>query len=365
MTQLLSEEPHMSRCSARPERRFGCDKLIAIAAVCSLLTMLCGVPIAAAPANRVERDWARCPSIVQLETHEDVFAVGDVHGDYKRLVKLLAAGGLIQKEPETPDKVHWVGGAATLVCTGDLIDKGDRSLDVIGLFRALEKDSVAAGGRIIVTMGNHEAEFLADPEDDEKAAEFLKELEHGDVDPQDVARGRDHLGIGEFLVSLPFAAKVNDWFFVHAGNTKGQSLNDLSTALQSQVTDHGFGVPILSDADSLLESRLHPHPWWEREGEEPAESEARLRQVVTALGARHLVIGHQPNKAKFNDGTRRERGAVYEKFDGLIFLIDVGMSSAIDYSHGVLLRIHRRSSGGTVVHVIDHRGEDSKIWSGN
>jgi hypothetical protein len=42
-------------------------------------------------------------------------------------------------------------------------------------------------------MGNHEAEFLADPADDEKAQEFLKELEKEGLDPKKVAAGRDNL----------------------------------------------------------------------------------------------------------------------------------------------------------------------------
>jgi hypothetical protein len=33
-----------------------------------------------------------------------------------------------------------------------------------------------------------------------------------------------------------------------------------------------------------------------------------------------------------------------QKFEGLIFLIDVGMSEAIDYSRGALLRVHGKES---------------------
>src|SRR5260221_13666079 len=118
----------------------------ALVVLIALLTVLCSASIAATPAPQIARDWARHPAVVQFETHDDVFALGDVHGDYDRLVKLLAAGSLIREVPETPDKVHWAAGTATLVCTGDLIDKGSRSLDVIALFRALEKDAEAAGG---------------------------------------------------------------------------------------------------------------------------------------------------------------------------------------------------------------------------
>jgi len=33
-----------------------------------------------ASAQKIARDWAKYPAIVQIDTREDVFAVGDAHG---------------------------------------------------------------------------------------------------------------------------------------------------------------------------------------------------------------------------------------------------------------------------------------------
>ena len=74
------------------------------------------------------RNWQAHPAVVQLNTTADVYALGDVHGDYGRLVDLLAKGHLIAEKPEEPGRVRWSAGKAVLVCTGDLIDKGDHSL---------------------------------------------------------------------------------------------------------------------------------------------------------------------------------------------------------------------------------------------
>jgi hypothetical protein len=188
-------------------------------------------------------------------------------------------------------------------------------------------------------MGNHEAEFLADPDDDDKALEFIKELERHGIAPRDVAAGRDPRGIGLYLRGLPFAARLGDWFFAHAGDTGGRTLEQLRAALEQEVDNKGYDADVLLGKKGLLEARLHKGPWWERKGDRPAESEARLRDWVKALGARHLVIGHQPGHVAFADGTRRKKGTLVQKFDGLIFLIDVGMSDAIDYSRGALLHI--------------------------
>jgi hypothetical protein len=44
-----------------------------------------------------------------------------------------------------------------------MIDKGPDAPDVVRFLSALQTSAASAGGRVIVTMGNHEAEFLAAP----------------------------------------------------------------------------------------------------------------------------------------------------------------------------------------------------------
>jgi Calcineurin-like phosphoesterase len=307
------------------------------------------------------RNWATDPSIVELDVDEDLYAVGDVHGDYKRLIRSLVAGGIVPEQPEEPSAVRWNAGKAVLVCPGDLINKGDHSLKVIALFRALQKAAAQAGGRVIVSMGNHEAEFLANPKGD-KVAEFVEELNDAELQPDDVAAGRDEAGIGQFLRSMPLAVRVNDWFFSHAGNTRGRTLRQLRNEVQDGIDAHGYRldgtVPAL---DALLNDRLHPFPWWQqREVEDPATSRARLEGYVRALGVKHLVVGHQNGRVKFSDGTQRERGEMYQKFDGLVFMIDVGMSRAIDRSEGALLRVHGHEPAKATVLYPDGRKE--RLW---
>ena len=322
----------------------------------SLLSLGVAVACAAAFANvapaqavlhgtRVVRDWNKCPAVVEMARADDLYAVGDVHGDYDRLVTLLSAAKIIARPPDRPDSPKWSAGRAVLVCTGDLIDKWKDSLKVIAFFRALQAEAGKAGGRVVVTMGNHEAEFLADPEA-AKAHEFRDELAGKGLDFHKVADGQDAQGIGAYLRSLPLAARVGEWFFAHAGNTQGRTVRQLDAALRAGVDADGFGSPILSDADSLLEARLHTIPWWEREADHdhPDQSRKRLQGLVKALGVKHLVMGHQPGNVQFSDGDSRKQGEAFSKFDGLIFLIDCGMSRGIGgtgsgYSTGAVLHI--------------------------
>ncbi|HVX14406.1 MAG TPA: metallophosphoesterase [Pirellulales bacterium] len=321
-----------------------------------------GTCLAKKPAARPVRNWRDAPAIVDIQKEVDIVAIGDVHGDYERLIGLLKRVGIVPETPEAPDKVAWSGGETVLVCTGDLIDKGNRSLDVIACFRALRQKAADAGGAVYVTMGNHEAEFLADPEDDEKAEKFLDELDHAGIEPSDIASGNDRRGVGKFLLALPLAVRINDWFFAHACDTQGATLANLAREIEDSVNEDGFAADVLVGERGLLEARLKPIPWWERDGDSPKRSEARLRGYADALGIKHFVMGHQPGKAKFSDDSKRKAGEMVQKFDGLIFLIDVGMSSAINKSEGAALKIVSRNGTQSATRIGAH-GDPTQLWS--
>lgn len=79
-----------------------------------------------------------------------VVAIGDVHGAYDNLVAILQRAQLIDAE------THWIGGEATLVQTGDLFDRGLQVREVMDLLMRIQNEAAAAGGQVIVLLGNHE-----------------------------------------------------------------------------------------------------------------------------------------------------------------------------------------------------------------
>ncbi len=79
-----------------------------------------------------------------------VVAIGDVHGAYDNLVVILQRAQLIDAE------THWIGGEATLVQTGDLFDRGLQVREVMDLLMRIQNEAAAAGGQVIVLLGNHE-----------------------------------------------------------------------------------------------------------------------------------------------------------------------------------------------------------------
>src|SRR4029077_11158710 len=217
-------------------------------------------------------------------------AIGDPHGDPQRLAGALAGAKLIDDASSPPDKVKWTGGKSILVVTGDLIDKWKDSLGVITLLRTLQSDAATHGGRVIITMGNHEAEFLADPLGD-KTNEFSAELKAAGMDPVEV--GNCTGDIGQFLCGLPIAVRVNDWFFSHAGNTNNQTIGELSTAIEAGFAKDGFSTKELIGDNSILEARLNKQgpgglPWFQ-DGKASTDPKNLLAKYAAKLGVKHIV----------------------------------------------------------------------------
>ena len=295
------------------------------------------------------RDWAKHPAIVQIDTREDIFAIGDVHADYDRLVKLLAAARIIER-PTNSEKIEWIAGKAILVFTGDMVDKGPHSVKVPRFVDALRTDAAKSGGQVVALMGNHEAEFLADPSE-KKVRDFAQDLRAAGLIPAEVAACRGD--VGQFLCSLPFGARVDDWFFSHGGNTGGRSISQLIDDLETGVNKMGFGSPQLVNPNSMLEARLGDEgpggkSWFEIESPQRS-GEDLLARYAAALGVTHIVQGHQHQAVVFDDGQKRKVGQIFQ-WHGLLFLIDVGMSEGVGDSHGAVL--HIRSRNGEEASVI-------------
>jgi hypothetical protein len=174
-----------------------------------------------------------------------VVALSDIHGAYDALAATLREAGIID------DSLAWAGGETHLVITGDLVDRGADSRRVMDLVMRLESEALDAGGRVHLTLGNHEVmniigdlRYVADAEfaafaDDESAEErerwyrhFLKRQPAG-VDEETVRSAFNERappgyfghraafqpeGIyGKWLLEKPLLIVVDDTAFVHGG----------------------------------------------------------------------------------------------------------------------------------------------------
>ena len=294
----------------------------------ALVPVLAALSLLAASTG-VVRDWQRFPPVVRMDAAGEIYAVGDVHGDYDRLVALLAGAGILGGIPASPEAPRWSAGNAVLVFTGDMIDKGPKALSVLALLRALQDAAAPAGGRVVVLMGNHEAEFLAQTS---VAADrdFEGQLSAARLRPAEVAAcGGD---VGRFLCSLPFAARIGPWFFSHAGNTDGRTLDRLAADLRNGVDRDGFATAQLVGGNSILEARIgakgpRGRSWFEA-GAPRIDAARLLSGFADTLQAGHIVEGHHHGETQFPDGAVRRLGEMYQ-WRGRLFLIDTGMSRGV------------------------------------
>jgi hypothetical protein len=323
--------------------------------------LLCFCSAVYTPAQA--RDWKKHPAIVEIDTTADIYAVGDPHSDFERLAGVLAAAHLIAPLPAQPDQAVWTGGNAVLVITGDTIDKGPSGLRVLTFIGKLGLAAPAKDGLVILTMGNHEAEFLAEP-NGKKTLEFRDELAGNRIDPAHVAACE--VPLGNFLCNLPIGVRINDWFFSHGGNTGGQSISQLNAAIEEGAKRAGFGAKELIGPNSILEARLGAEgpaglPWI-YDGDKQTDPQKLLASYAEKLGVHHLVQGHQPGKVEFLDGRKRNAQDLFQRW-GLLFLTDTAMSRGIKDGGSIGGLLHISGSGANAkAEAICANGEKLTLW---
>jgi hypothetical protein len=264
----------------------------------------------------VARDWAESPAIVEHVPKTDVFAVSDLHGHYEEGFALLLGNGLLRGDAKTPTSVEWTGGTSTLVVVGDLINKGPGSIALVDMFRTLQARAEKAGGKVIVTMGNHEADFLHAPTSARAMRDgtdgklgFGHDLLRAGHDPTEVAGGLDAEGRGAWLRALPFAAKVGDSFFVHSGDTKGMTIPELASHVERTVRSGGFGHEGVNGDDRSL---LGADDW--------KLTAAEAKTNAEKLGVKRIVMGHISSAFEAD-------GAIARTHDGALVKLDTGLAN--------------------------------------
>lgn len=222
-----------------------------------------------------------------------VVAMADIHGAYEPMVAGLQRAGVID------DQLSWSAAKTHLVIVGDILDRGPRSRDAMDLLMRLESEAAAAGGRVHVLIGNHEAmnligdmryvsaaEYAAFAED-ESAEErerwfdaYTQKRSNGDESPEalrTIFRQKYPAGYfahrrafstsgkyGEWLLSKPVLVVVNGTAFVHGGLSPMIAeigLDGANGRLRGEMLEYLRQLEVLFDAGVLLPTdNFHDHP---------------------------------------------------------------------------------------------------------
>jgi hypothetical protein len=238
------------------------------------------------PAAATANPW-------QFDDVERIVAVADIHGAYEPMIATLSNAGVIDAER------NWSGGASHLVIVGDILDRGADSRDAMDLLMQLEGQAEAAGGKVHVLIGNHEAmnlvgdlryvakeEFAAFVEE-ESAEERERWLQHFAAGKGQAGEASDGLRsefneryppgffghrqefaadghYGSWLLAKPVVVVINGTAFVHGGLSPMIAeigLEGVNKRLVGEMVEYVRGLETLQEAGALSPmDSFYAHP---------------------------------------------------------------------------------------------------------
>lgn len=276
------------------------------------------------------------------QTPRRIIAVGDLHGDFKAWQDIARGAGLVDA------RGHWAGGTTIVVQLGDIVDRGADSLKIVRNLQQLQREAPRKGGKVYVTLGNHEAMNLIGDDRYVTAGEYAAfadgqsaarrdrvfELNRANVEaayraqdpkvtPEQVrakwmanhplgwVEHRQAWGpggeLGKWATQNPAILKLGGTLFVHGGISAETARQPIAT-INQRIT---AAMAAADDSpNSVLTDPLGP--LWYR-GLVMADAEAtaarakttppvptltpeqELTTVLSAYGAKRMVIGHTPN----------------------------------------------------------------------
>jgi hypothetical protein len=309
-----------------------------------------------------------------------IVAVGDLHGDFAAWRDIARGARLID------DDGNWVGKGATLVQTGDVVDRGPDSLKIVQDFVRLQNQAARDNGQVVALVGNHEAMNMTGDlryvsagdyaafvdRDSERRREAVYEANKAAIaaryrkgDPQmtdDVVRQawyratplgsiehqlawRPDGKIGRWIVNNPAVALLQDTLFVHAGISPAyvhlsiaEINRQVSAALRAQTTDPSAitndpvgplwyrGLVVPNGEKLALDPTAPPEP--------PVEDQ--LTQLLSAYGAKRIVIGHTPimSGIEISHGGKLVRidTGISKVYGGPLFYLEISQSTLLPHA---------------------------------
>ena len=322
-----------------------------------------------------------------------IVAVGDLHGDFSAWRDILRSASLVD------NKGHWSGGDTILIQTGDAVDRGPNSLEIIEDLMRLQKEAARAHGQLIAMVGNHEAMNLTGDLRYVSAADYAGyadrrsasrrenvynsnktaiEMTYREKDPQmsgDAIKkawfeafplGRiehqiawsDQGDIGRWVVKNPVVVLLDGTLFVHGGISPAYvdlSVSEINARAAAALTARNTDpAAITNDEQGPLWYRGLAQPLASANGEthvartpdqvQPAGAD-QLNALLSAYGARRIVVGHTPILSGI---------ALFQ--DGKLICIDTGISAV----YGGTVSYLDIEDGTPVPHAVARSSQPSK-----
>lgn len=274
----------------------------------------------------------RC-HVTYKNKYERVVVVGDIHGDYDHLVKILRHAKLIDEEN------NWIGKKSILMQIGDLMDRGDDTFQVYELMIKIKEQAKKKGGVVYMLLGNHEIFAL---QGDHHFTSANDNDDFGGFEKREEAFGPNE-PFGKLLrEELNVAMVIDDTLYTHAGMTSNFAEQGVDK-LNKYVHDLLKSTPSVEDLYQLYLQHNIKHPIYNEtifSDDGPlfyrgfanlpeAEACPEIEKTLKVTNTKRMVIGHTP----------QTYGKIRTKCDGKLILVDIGISRCIAGGYNGYLEI--------------------------
>lgn len=282
-----------------------------------------------------------------------IVAIGDIHGDIQKLIDCLLIAGLILQDD---DGIRWVGGDATVVQLGDVLDRGDAEISTVLLLRELDKQARHHGGAVYMLNGNHESLNVAGDFRYVTPGAFWESAMVAGLSEEEARSNNEAILQARWSLYRPGGVMAkefsrnptvlivnNDIVFAHGGllphhvSYGVQRINDevarwMKGADCSDGSSPSPPFTAMGDSNSVMWNRT-----FGKERCSPYDRmhmKMQLDATLDQLGAKAMVVGHTPQMSGLN-----------AECNGRIWRVDVGMSSGVLNADAQVLEFSKDDKG--------------------
>lgn len=246
---------------------------------------------------RLRKPEPIAPDTVALPKGRPLFVVADIHGELEILVQLLQAHQIVDSS------LRWSYGRGYVAFLGDVFDRGPHHTEVLWLIYKLEDEARRAGGRVLMTLGNHESMILLGDlrylnDKYPKVAQALGAASYSEL-------WNERSVLGQWLRSKPVMMKVGDSLCMHGGvspelTQRGLAMKDINATVRNVLLGKLAEAGEAERQTAAFVTKGPASPLWYR-GYFPDAAASSHSTVATDedvsrslehFAARTIVVGH-------------------------------------------------------------------------
>jgi len=234
------------------------------------------------------------PPVVEQDEYrrvKDLFVVSDLHGQYDSLIRLLSSNKIVDRN------LNWKWGRGHLVVVGDVMDRGPRVTEIFWLLRKLEAQALKAGGKVHLTLGNHEVMIMQG--DSRYVNPKYEEIGERHFKMEQSTLYGPNTEIGRWLRTRHTMLKINDILFVHGGihpylMAKHYTISSINAIIRKYMDMPREQIKMDEQLNFLFYSR---GPLWYRGFLMESSKYTRLEMphfevLLSYFKVRRIVVGH-------------------------------------------------------------------------